>query len=791
MTGASYARALLLLCGGIPITAKTSFGSTHHHQLGFVPSLPRKDHVDVPQLKSRHQAKFSGKHSCKSYLEKRVSSGQLNRRVHDVPSTSICSSREHQYDIDSWNNEFDPDSLIERLENTSTSKPVSIFQQLAYDDDDETLTSDQACIQRRQFLLASSAIWASLAYSTENANALDPNSLPVLTEKVNYQQSPINKRSGVTLRDAERTYPENFVTYLSRFLLVFDDECQQWWYTQAQAIPPKSSKEEVESIRLIQFGQFAASVEVGLIDFEGDGVPKLLDSLVKRFGPISVNKSALTDYDITEREIRKSKEALRQIALLFSLLGENQPVDRITQILAADDDARIVKVEMLDGGAGYPPPAYTTPDVIFPDPPTLDTDFGGSTATGTAIMKESGGILKVELIQGGRGYLNPPTVEISYPPNTNDGDGERVQATAQATLGKKKNKGSVEQIEIVVPGRGYNSLNDITVTISPPESSDGVPARAKSILEYQVAGVNITEAGCGYAAEKPINIVIDPPPGAARGKRGSRSAFAAASPVGKSTSYESFLGSDSDSFVSAAISDVDTSQWVAGPSSGQLVKLLPSGFGLQYDIALERYILSRSTTSNNWDDILGGSLEGQTFKAINPIFGFRGRSPIEKEKNVGVSQFARFAASGAICSSVAHLLVTPIDVVKTKVQTKPDVYNKGIVGTFKDVLAKEGAGTFFDGWEPTTVGYFFGGALAFAGNEFFKRYYTSLATSILAAQSSMSDVAAATAINSFEIPLILASAASAAFFCCFVLAPFDAVRIRTVSQPDYADNSVG
>lgn len=145
----------------------------------------------------------------------------------------------------------------------------------------------------------------------------------------------------------------------------------------------------------------------------------------------------------------------------------------------------------------------------------------------------------------------------------------------------------------------------------------------------------------------------------------------------------------------------------------------------------------------------------------------------------------------ALCSSVAHLILTPIDVVKTKVQTKPETYNRGILGTFKQVLKEEGLGTFFDGWEPTFVGFFVAGGLAFFLTEFFRRYYTTLATNIIMTTQSSSEITAASMIPNLEIPLIVASAATSGFLCCFVLAPFDAIRIRTVSQPDYADNIFG
>jgi hypothetical protein len=201
------------------------------------------------------------------------------------------------------------------------------------------------------------------------------------------------------------------------------------------------------------------------------------------------------------------------------------------------------------------------------------------------------------------------------------------------------------------------------------------------------------------------------------------------------------------------MSSVDTSQWLAGPTSSQLLALLPSGFGVQYDDGLGRYVLSRSMSTNDWEDILAGNLEGQKFKPLNPIFGFRGRSPIERERALDVSTVVRFMASGGICSSIAHLLLTPIDVVKTKVQTNPTVYDTGIIGTFSKVLEEEGVDAFFNGWEPTFVGFFLTGAVGFFLTEYFRRYYSSLITTAM----SLSEVGASTVLSSYEIPLIAAS----------------------------------
>jgi hypothetical protein len=49
----------------------------------------------------------------------------------------------------------------------------------------------------------------------------------------------------------------------------------------------------------------------------------------------------------------------------------------------------------------------------------------------------------------------------------------------------------------------------------------------------------------------------------------------------------------------------------------------------------KRCILSLAQT-DNFDDSMFGTLEGMKFKPLNPIFGFRGRSPIEREKSLDV-----------------------------------------------------------------------------------------------------------------------------------------------------------
>ncbi|KAG0369389.1 mitochondrial phosphate carrier protein [Gamsiella multidivaricata] len=42
----------------------------------------------------------------------------------------------------------------------------------------------------------------------------------------------------------------------------------------------------------------------------------------------------------------------------------------------------------------------------------------------------------------------------------------------------------------------------------------------------------------------------------------------------------------------------------------------------------------------------------------------------------GVALYARFALAGAICCGVTHGSLTPVDVVKTRIQLDSKVYNK-------------------------------------------------------------------------------------------------------------------
>ncbi|KAI9783088.1 MAG: mitochondrial phosphate carrier protein [Geoglossum umbratile] len=143
------------------------------------------------------------------------------------------------------------------------------------------------------------------------------------------------------------------------------------------------------------------------------------------------------------------------------------------------------------------------------------------------------------------------------------------------------------------------------------------------------------------------------------------------------------------------------------------------------------------------------------------------------ERPTGLSLYSRFAFAGAVCCAVTHGALTPVDVVKTRIQLDPKTYNNGMIGGFRKVVASEGAAALLTGVGPTFAGYFLQGAFKFGGYEFFK-------------QQSINILGYETASNN-RTAVYLASSALAEFFADIALCPLEATRIRLVSEPTFAN----
>jgi solute carrier family 25 phosphate transporter 3 len=147
-----------------------------------------------------------------------------------------------------------------------------------------------------------------------------------------------------------------------------------------------------------------------------------------------------------------------------------------------------------------------------------------------------------------------------------------------------------------------------------------------------------------------------------------------------------------------------------------------------------------------------------------------------EKTSYGIDYFLKSALAGGICCSITHGALTPVDVVKTRMQLDPVTYNQGMIGGFRQVISKEGAGALLTGLGPTVGGYFVQGWFKFGGVEFFKIQ----AVSQLGEKAGWDNRQA----------IYLGSSAAAEFIADIFLCPLEATRIRLVSQPDYAPSMV-
>ncbi|KAE8407226.1 mitochondrial phosphate carrier protein [Aspergillus pseudonomiae] len=138
----------------------------------------------------------------------------------------------------------------------------------------------------------------------------------------------------------------------------------------------------------------------------------------------------------------------------------------------------------------------------------------------------------------------------------------------------------------------------------------------------------------------------------------------------------------------------------------------------------------------------------------------------------GIGLYSRYAVAGGICCSFTHAVLTPIDVVKTRIQLNPQWYRQGILSSLRQVTVQEGAAALTTGFGPTVIGYFLQGACKFGGYEFFKKLTV--------------DAIGQDAASRNRNAVYLTSSATAEFFGDVLLCPFEAVRIRLVSQPTFA-----
>lgn len=130
----------------------------------------------------------------------------------------------------------------------------------------------------------------------------------------------------------------------------------------------------------------------------------------------------------------------------------------------------------------------------------------------------------------------------------------------------------------------------------------------------------------------------------------------------------------------------------------------------------------------------------------------------------------RYFVAGSISAALSHGYTTPIDVIKTRMQTNPELYNGSATLALRTIVESDGALFLLQGLVPTLIGYGTEGALKFGSYEMLKPLFAQLS-------------------HSTFLNCILASCVAGAI-AAVVLCPAEEVRIRMVADPDYAQGSL-
>jgi len=130
--------------------------------------------------------------------------------------------------------------------------------------------------------------------------------------------------------------------------------------------------------------------------------------------------------------------------------------------------------------------------------------------------------------------------------------------------------------------------------------------------------------------------------------------------------------------------------------------------------------------------------------------------------------FALCAFGGVLSCGITHTAVTPLDLVKCRLQVNKEYY-KSLGQGFKITYADAGAKGLVLGWAPTAIGYSMQGLCKFGFYEVFKHFYSG----IIGEENTYL----------WRTTLYLAASASAEFFADIALCPMESVKVRMQTSP--------
>ena len=214
--------------------------------------------------------------------------------------------------------------------------------------------------------------------------------------------------------------------------------------------------------------------------------------------------------------------------------------------------------------------------------------------------------------------------------------------------------------------------------------SDAIERRRATgsiVYDKEVCRVQIVNPGGGYSPAYPVDVRIQTPAecGGIASRQGATANADLVKPDFRSSPkpslYEQELLKFDRSFDSR-ISRMDE----------DILALIPSSQILSYDPKQTRInFQERSAIGFN----------------VTTRFGPRGKVPIIKDDVIGWNEFSRIAAAGAVCASIGHGALVPLDTIKLKLQTAPAGKYSNIVDASVKILRDEGGiKTFINGFQP-------------------------------------------------------------------------------------------
>ncbi|EJU03151.1 mitochondrial carrier [Dacryopinax primogenitus] len=142
-----------------------------------------------------------------------------------------------------------------------------------------------------------------------------------------------------------------------------------------------------------------------------------------------------------------------------------------------------------------------------------------------------------------------------------------------------------------------------------------------------------------------------------------------------------------------------------------------------------------------------------------------------------LKDYGIFFTAGALCCTITHGGMTPIDVIKTRIQIDPALKGHSLLSGGRKIVAAEGPAALLTGFGPTAVGYLIQGGAKFSGYEFWKKTFTDAVGSREEAVK-------------YRTAIYLGASSVAEFFADILLTPLEATRIRMVSERGYATGLV-